>query len=468
MATLRYTFTNSDIAQLREIDATINGVKIVVGSTVSDGDYVKLIAPKGKAFKYSFDSIPKPLTRFVFPSSDLRFNYSNNSTIAEIKVDLGNSVEVATNFYAITGQVQIIIDRYFFSQSDIDLLESQNIVMTKNGSPVIVGTTVRNDDLFIAKCPNNRIFYEDSSFSSIRFQIQYGGGFVEFNINEKGNEATCVFQWPNSGTYKVSNFICKTQIVTHDVVAYNGVYYINDAILNDVNKKRFVTYSEEGNTRVVDYGAYIINVISLPFKIAHSVVSDEDTIILGALNTGVKAPIITTDNYLWDLGSITTPLDNNNSFDYYNTNAILNLPYCDPINLDLNYVLGQTISITYTINLYKGHSIVNIHSTFSNSVFITKNIDLGIAIPFINPLTTDPENLNIVFAGDNGVKTPFIDLVRYDLANSGGKFSIPIIDESKLNMAEGYVEVDKIEMATCASLEEVTQLLSILRNGVFL
>ncbi|WP_206602357.1 hypothetical protein, partial [Pseudomonas aeruginosa] len=68
-----------------------------------------------KAFTYSFGSPPLPLTRFKFPSLDLRFNYSNNSTIAEIKVDLGSSIEVATNFYAPTGAVQPINDRYSFT-----------------------------------------------------------------------------------------------------------------------------------------------------------------------------------------------------------------------------------------------------------------------------------------------------------------------------------------------------------------
>ncbi|WP_214289156.1 hypothetical protein, partial [Bacillus subtilis] len=74
-------------------------------------------------------------------------------------------------------------------------------------------------DIFIAKCPNNRIFYKDGTMSSIRFQMALGGGFVQFTINEKGNEANCVFQWPSSATTKVSAVICKTQVVTPEVVA---------------------------------------------------------------------------------------------------------------------------------------------------------------------------------------------------------------------------------------------------------
>lgn len=469
MATLRYTFTAANITSLSGMVATVNGVNIVAGTTVSDGDSVKLIAPNGKAFTYSFGNPPLPLTRFKFPSSELRFNYSNNSTVAEIVVNLGDSTEVATNFYAPTGNVQPINDRYSFTQADIDLLESQNIVMTKNGSNVVVGTTVRNDDLFIAKCPNNRIFYQDGTLSSIRFQMALGGGFVQFSLNDKGNEASCVFQWPSSATTKVSNFICKTQIVTPDVVAYNGVYSINADILNEVNKKRFVVVSDgQGGSTTVDYGAYIINVIQLPFKIPDDLISGKDKIILGALNTNVEADIVTTDNYILDLGKIKVEKVNNNSIDYYNAKAILNLPYCDPINIDLEYVLDETIHITYTINLYKGNAVINIHSTFSDSVFITRTIDLGIEIPYINPLTKSPENLNISFVGNNGVTIPFIEIVKMDISNINGKFSIPVIDEALLSSHNGYVEVDKIDINSSCNAGELSSLLNILKNGVFL
>ena len=252
-------------------------------------------------------------------------------------------------------------------------------------------------------------------------------------------------------------------------MAYNGVYSINADILNEVNKKRFVIVSDgQGGSTTVDYGAYIINVIQLPFKIPDDLISGKDKIILGALNTNVEADIVTTDNYILDLGKIKVEKVNNNSVDYYNTKAILNLPYCDPINIDLEYVLDETIHITYTINLYKGNAVINIHSTFSDSVFITRTIDLGIEIPYINPLTKSPENLNISFVGNNGVTIPFIEIVKMDISNINGKFSIPVIDEALLSSHNGYVEVDKIDINSSCNAGELSSLLNILKNGVFL
>ena len=194
---------------------------------------------------------------------------------------------------------------------------------------------------------------------------------------------------------------------------------------------------------------------------------EPENIQLANINIGVAAPVVNTDILTVDLGSINIVGENQNMLDYANTTAILYLPYCQPVNIDLEHVIDQTISIVYNVDCYTGIANVLISSTSTNDVIINQNVDLGINIPMANNRTTKAvDNSNISVGGDNGIKTPFITIVRNESVLKDGFFTIPVIDESNLSSAAGYVRVEDVNLIGDTMLTEKESIISKLKSGV--
>ena len=108
---------------------------------------------------------------------------------------------------------------------------------------------------------------------------------------------------------------------------------------------------------------------------------------------------------------------NNNSLDYIGTKAVLYLPFIDSVELDLDYVIGQTISITYKINLVSGQMICQLHSSKDDSVFRTITNTLGLEVPYTKEYFTDSINGSISTEVYNDVKQARIELVINNTPN---------------------------------------------------
>lgn len=250
----------------------------------------------------------------------------------------------------------------------------------------------------------------------------------------------------------------------------NNVYKVNKEIMDIVNKQRFkidISGGESGAT-IIDYGNMMLSLIELPFKIQDSLIGDDASIQLGNYTLPQKAPTIIDDVIRVDLGSIKIDGEFSNSKDYIGTVALLHLPRIDPINIDLEYVIGQTIDIEYSFDVYTGKATVNIGSSKAGGVFITKIFDVGINIPILNINDRSASNSNIQLGGDNGVTKPFIELVKSDLILSDGFYTIPMLAEGILSGRTGYVEIDIIELVTTANSRERDLLVTQLKDGVII
>lgn len=90
---------------------------------------------------------------------------------------------------------------------------------------------------------------------------------------------------------------------------------------------------------------------------------------MGNFDSGVKGKLLNAEKLTINLGSIATPVK-------LIIPLILLTPLafyiCEPINLENEYVIGQTISIQYIVNLYSGELLINIHSSKNNEIIISK------------------------------------------------------------------------------------------------
>ena len=156
--------------------------------------------------------------------------------------------------------------------------------------------------------------------------------------------------------------------------------------------------------------------------------------------------------------------------DFINTFCTLNLPYCEPFTIANEYLIGETINIFYDIDLYTGKALIRITSTKTGNSIVTKNIDLNINIPFGDVQDKPSQNSvnNLELGGYNGVKTPFIEVMRNDSVLPFGFFTIPVSDEKTLQNERGFVKIDDIELRLNAPDNEKDSIISLLNNGVII
>lgn len=367
---------------------------------------------------------------------------------------------------------------YTFNQYDIDQLTNSGVTLTINGAAVTVGTTVKAGDVFHAVTETGRYFYQQTDESgdkhpSIYFTDKNESGdkyYQYFTLSADLTTADYTRIDLGSGI-NYGGLICITEQKTN-VVGTNNVYLINEQILKQVNAKRFKVVSDGGDTpneTVYDYGQFILSLLSIPFTVPAENILLPESIILANFDTGVSAPKINSDILEINLGEINVNGASNNLLDYANAVALLHLPRMDTIAIDLEYVINQTIKIVYLLDCYTGKATVNIYSDKINSPIVTKTVDIGVNIPYANTHNNAAlDNGNIEIGGDNGVKTPFIELVKSDILLSDGLFTIPVIDEAILNTATGFIQVENVELKTGALRNEKEMLLNILNNGVII
>ncbi|MCS5737245.1 hypothetical protein, partial [Herbiconiux daphne] len=184
-----------------------------------------------------------------------------------------------------------------------------------------------------------------------------------------------------------------------------------------------------------DYGQFILGLIQLPFSLDPSYILQPESIRLATLDSKVMAPVVSTDKPRVDLGSIYTPRDTDTFLDYQNTTALLHLPRTEAINIGTEYVIGETITVEYIIDAYTGRATINIGSSkIGGDIIVSKEVDLGVNIPYTTLITTrSAENTSITLGGDNHVTTPYIEIVRYDAVLANGFWTVPVPDEDTLD-----------------------------------
>ena len=455
----------------------IKGVAAVVGSVINYGDVVRFDALPGKEFyMYALDRLKNiPSAYFAGRTGSGGVYQTENFTLSENKLSVNgvlnkpssgtfNSIVVKTNAVVLPAD-------YVITQDDITKLNDSGVVLKVNDVVAIVGTKIRVGDNLIATAGNGLEFYEIVvspfvKYSSIYFSGRSGSGQVinlGFTLSSDKKTASLVFNKPYTN-WTASSVISLTKQVT-SVIGSNNVYSINDKQLKEVNNKRFVL---QGNPpTLLDYGQYILSVLQLPFKLPDEYLLAPEKIRLANVSIDVNGVVVNTDNITIDLGEIFTPNDNNNFIDYYNTTALLHLPRINPINISLEYVIGKTINIKYSVDCYTGLATVNIKSNDSDLNISMEKVDIGINLPMANTITGQTvDNSNISVGGDNGVVTPFIEIIRNEVLLKDGFFTIPIIDESILTGLSGYVRIEDVNLVGNTMLNEKESIISKLKSGV--
>ena len=279
------------------------------------------------------------------------------------------------------------------------------------------------------------------------------------------NETTYLIASVSTGNYDI--FLDDDYIATKEIEqvgTFVNLYKTNQTELTKLSKVRF----SGSMGQVTDYGGYITSLYILPFDIPSDILGDTSTILLGNLDSDVKSTLIAT--YLFDIdgGSIEVPLKYDNIYDYVNTECILHLPFLDKVFINSEYVIGQTLTITFTIELYSGNLTVNIVSSFNNEIVASVQGLIGMNIPFIQKSNGSVINsVSNVYKNRN--KRCFVEVNRnIPYTKNNNVFGGSVVEYGKIGDYTGYLECDSLVLNTKATNQEQEEIKNIIRNGVFI
>lgn len=426
---------------------TVNGVPVSIGVVVRRLDVV-IVTGNETVVLNGVKFIDGDGNRVNFVGSENTFTLTPTTTDVydDLSIDFEPAVVIPPEPIAV----------FTISQLMIDSVSRKNATLYVDGVVAVDGTK------FFANSIAKVVALENYTFINDGVSYRDGdGNIVKFTIDGTLRIATSPLIGFDSG------FAVDTDLLLPQVKGFNDVFRLSKAQLREITGKRFISSNGKVTT---DYGQYILGLIELPFAINNNVVIGTDFVKLGGYNTNILADVLSVDTIKLDMGVINVAPIKDNLLDFKNTIAILHLPYSQSINIDVDYVIGFDISIQYIVNLYDGVVTINISSSKINGVINTSNVDMGVTLPFANletfPSANDPRSIKL--GGDNGIKIPYIEILRNDAILPLGFFTVPISDESKLINQVGFVKIEDVALETNAKNSEKTLIESLLKSGVII
>ena len=260
------------------------------------------------------------------------------------------------------------------------------------------------------------------------------------------------------------NYVATLPVET--IGGFCNLYKVTEKELSQLSKVRF--QKDTTSDTVVDYGSAITQLYILPLNIPAEIIGDKSNIILGSFDSQVESTLLNNYTVDYDMGAITVPAKYNNAYDFINTTCTLRVPFFNAVALDPENVVGHTINIKFTLDLYSGNVTMNVVSDFTGGIIYSATANIVTQIPFIQKQNNSVVNqLSNVFK--YVIATPVIEVVRnipYQADNS--TFGRETVQVSKLNTVHGYCEVDNVNLVTMATNDEKDSIISLLKEGVFI
>lgn len=259
----------------------------------------------------------------------------------------------------------------------------------------------------------------------------------------------------------ISEPICAIRVV-QKINHFVNLYKISDEELfqlsNEVYKKETGTVSFADNIKAL---------YKYPLKLSDVVSDSLEELKIGNYTSIAKGNPLTQNRVELDLGSITVNEEYNNVYDYLNTVCTLHLPFFYNIVLEPEYVIGQTISIKFIIDMYTGICNLEVSSTFNNNnVFVHESTKMIQEFPYFNKNSNSTyEALSTIYV--NTIETAFLELKRnIPYYSNDETFGKETIETNTLEDKKGFIKVNDILLKTSATKEECEEIVTLMKNGI--
>lgn len=169
-----------------------------------------------------------------------------------------------------------------------------------------------------------------------------------------------------------------------ETLPFTKAYEVSIPNLNELSNYSYVEREIKSgfsyDFEMLDYAKYITSLYVFPYKIEP--LDNEVDILLGDLNTEIKANQILEPKHKLELGTI---LINSNIVDnigFKNIEIKAFVPNFNSITLEVDEVLGFKIDFNLTINIITGVGTLNIYSQRTKSIIYSESKQLGVKIPY--------------------------------------------------------------------------------------
>lgn len=250
--------------------------------------------------------------------------------------------------------------------------------------------------------------------------------------------------------------------IVPNIRGFTNIYNPTQKDLNALALERYEVPAGEDKFKIYDYGQFISNLISVPFKIPTELIGEVDNIQLG--NKKLNATSTKLNNHLLsiDIGSVKVVGKYQNLFDYKNVKCKIYCPYIEPIEIDVVDIMDKTLKITYLLDFYTGQANITIINS-DNKLIYTDIKKVSNDLPFIQ-LSNNGVDKQQSAIFDNGIRKAYVEIIRnIPILNDKG---YQTLERGKLKDYTGYIEVSDISLSTNASEQEQQEIQNKLRNGV--
>lgn len=222
-----------------------------------------------------------------------------------------------------------------------------------------------------------------------------------------------------------------------------GYVNIYSPTLNEVNElsNEALWGNDNGDTSNVNKNEYINIFYRLPFHLTGLNTSTSVPFLLGIYKS-VKSTTtqINQDTVDVNIGTISVPFKYNNSYDYLNTKCTLYLPFVKSMPININDVIGSSISINYIIDLFTGNTTVNILDA-KGTTLTTSTFKLSTDLPLID-VTTNNIKMELNNTYENNITQAFLIVTRNKPVTNA--LSYPTLEQGKLINYNGYIKCSEI------------------------
>lgn len=241
------------------------------------------------------------------------------------------------------------------------------------------------------------------------------------------------------------------------------IYHMRNAELDNLSNK-LISYFQttaNGDTEIQDYDytRFINQVYRLPFSIPSNIEVDTTKVSAGLFNLNMNTKTIKVDHYDIDIGTI--KIDSKDATSYNAIKATLYLPFISSVQLDINDIIGHTISITYRINLLNGMNTLIVENElgliYNQNVNIATNLQL-----FGAYYDKNVGSLNSVL--NNNLRQAYIVIERKTPITN--LLTYPTNEHGLVSDYKGLTKFANTQLHLDATFQEKQEILAQLEQGV--
>lgn len=241
------------------------------------------------------------------------------------------------------------------------------------------------------------------------------------------------------------------------------IYHMRNAELDNLSNK-LISYFQttaNGDTEIKDYDytRFINQVYRLPFSIPSSIEVDTTKVSAGLFNLNMNTKTIKVDHYDIDIGTI--KIDSKDATSYNAIKATLYLPFISSVQLDINDIVGHTISITYRINLLNGMNTLIVEN--ENGLIYNQNVNIATNLQLFGAYyDKNIGSLNSVL--NNNLRQAYIVIERKTPITN--LLTYPTTEHGLVSDYKGLTKFANTQLHLDATFQEKQEILAQLEQGV--